>query len=456
MDANNQKLENFITKILQIQNNERNKILKAKDLKDIAFEMGMSESEWQTISDTFNAHALRGKGFLEYKNWGDAIKEFEQAHTLNPYNTDILYGLALSHKNLWLQTRMSFHKVNAEKYAQTCIGIDPEYKEAIALISALKRPNKRIQTYTNQGNEASIKSRKANTKLILTVLAFLVIAGVFGALLFMSSEQDLQETPKPESIETPKEITPKDVPPPIEEEEPSLDMILVENDKSKGISLITESSITSDYDDSYSVKAKGYFLLKDIEIDELKIKIDVLDQNNKVILTDVKKLIDKSDLIVRSGDLVPFDFLNYVKEANMPDFKVIRLSVNYIKKEEGNFKYKASKPINIGWEIEKPTNFDISIRERLVSISESYGTMYHKIVLEVENTGNSTINQLQLQIKWFNKQDKVVKTEEIYITIESYSPLKRGTVYLYDRVFGIKELTLKTYKSYSVSVLSVK
>ena len=454
MDANHKKLEKYITKILQIQN-EKTSILKAKDLKDIAFEMGMTESEWKTISDTFNAHALRGKGFLEYKNWSDAIKEFEQAHTLNPYNTDILYGLALSHKNLWLQNRISSHKVNAEKYAQTCISIDPEYKEAIALISGLKRPNKRIQTYTNQRNEASIKSRKANSKLILTILAFLVIVGVLGALLFMSSEQELKETPEPEITKTPTEIVAKDIPVPIEEEEPSLHIVLSETEKAKGLTYISESSTTSDYDDSYSVTAKGYFQLKDIEINALKVKVDVLDQNNKVILSTVKELVSEGDLTIRSGDLVTFDFLDYVKEADMPDFKVIRLSVNYIKKETGAFKYKASKAINVGWEIEKPDNFDIIIRERLSSLSESYGTVYNKLVLEVKNTGNSTINKLQLQIKWFNKQGKVVKTEEVYVTIDSYSPLKRGTTHLYDRMFGIEKFSLKTYKSYSVSVLSM-
>ena len=86
MDTNHKKLENYISKILQIQN-KKTSVLKTDDLKEIALDMGMTESDWKSISDTFNAHALRGKGFLEYKNWTDAIKEFEQAHTLNPYNT---------------------------------------------------------------------------------------------------------------------------------------------------------------------------------------------------------------------------------------------------------------------------------------------------------------------------------------------------------------------------------
>lgn len=460
MDTNHKKLENYISKILQIQN-KKNAVLKTDDLKEIALEMGMTESDWNSISDTFNAHALRGKGFLEYKNWIDAIKEFEQAHTLNPYNTDILYGLALSHKELWLQTNDNSHRTNAEKYAKSCINIEPEYKEAIKLISDLRKSNnlrKGGGSQQNKSTKSETSSKKRNTIMIARLLGFALFIGFIFWYSTNKKGKELEKESAQKIIEKADELVEAKelfVPLPVEEKEPSLPIVLSKTEKSKGLRYISESSTLSDYDDSYSVTAKGYFQLKEIEIDALKVKVDVLDQNDKVILSNVKELVSDGDLAYRNGDLVTFDFLDHVKEADMPNFKVIRLSVNYIKKETGTFKYKASKVLKVAWEIEKPSNFDIAIRERLTSVSESYGTVYNKIVLEVENTGNSTINKLQLQIKWFNKQDKVVNTEEIYITIDSYSPLKRGTTHLYDRMFGIEGFTQKAYKGYSVSVLSV-
>lgn len=458
MDAKNQKLEKFISKILQIQNQQKNQILKVKDLKEIASEMGMSDEEWEQISETFNAHALRGKAFLEYKNWTDAIKEFEQAHTLNPYNTDILYGLALSHKNLWTETRKTNHKDAALRYAGNCINIEPSYNDAIKLISEIKKPTISNKYQRAKSQNSSAQAKKNNklaiiliiTGLILGILFFLTLVKTGSDKEAYSDETVVQENSTGETADsyTPDMQVPAS---------PKIKVFLVENEQSKGLKFKLHKVKVDDYDQSYNIAMKGYFALKGIEIDELKIKVDVLDKNNKVIHTEVERVIDESDQTVRSGDVVPIDFSEYAKQADMPEIKALRLSVNYITKEAGDFTYVESKKIPLQWEMEKPANFDLEVRERINTKSKQYnGGMYNKLVLEFKNTGNSTIKVLKIQAKWLDKKNTLAQTEEFYITIDSYSPIKRGQVRLYDRMFGINKLSVSDFGKYTISVLEVK
>lgn len=459
MDEKQQKLEQFIRQILEIQNKEKSPILKTNDLKNIVLEMGMTESDWQLISDTFNGHALRGKGFLEYKNWEDAIKEFEQAHTLNPYNTDILYGLALAHKNLWHQTNMSSHKASAEQYAKMCININPQYKEAIALISEIKvaknqsvNSNQAKQINSNETLQTTpVKNQKLVIIMVISIFIAIFLIGIFF-LLNQSSDADLKEPSNSYS-----ELKEPQVTIPTEDiSEPQIPVIFVENEQSKGLKFILDKIQADDYTTSYNVSAKGYFKLENIELNELKIKADLLNNEDKVVSTKIIELARESNNTLRSGDLLPFEFSNYEENSALPQFKALRLAVSYIVKQEGNFKYEASKSKPINWAIEKPVNYDISIRERLSSVSKQFSTgIFHQIVLEIENTGNSNIKVLQIQIVWFDKKNKLAKTDEFYITTDSYAPIKRGDIRIYDRMFGVDNLNLENYKSYEINILAV-
>ncbi len=460
MDEKHQKLEKFIGRILEIQNQEKSPILKTKDLKNIVLEMGMTETDWQLISETFNGHAIRGRGFLEYKNWEDAIKEFEQAHTLNPYNTDILYGLAVAHKNLWLQNNMSKHKLEAIKYATACIQIAPEYKDAIALISELKLPiTQQRPPYQNKYEKAaqiqtvSPKSSSKNRITILVVVSFGLFLFFYGIIYFLFQSNRPEYTPEVLPENQYGTHTQPEIPEP--QEPVAVPMILFENEHSQGLTLITESLKLEDYTTSYAINGKGFFELKGIEVSDLKIKYDILNPEDKVIMTDIISLVSDTETPLRNGDRVPFYFTKYVKDSKLPPIKAVRFSVNFINKQVGNFTYEPSKTKEFIWAIEKPSNFDIAIRERTNSISSSYGdSFFHRLVLEIENAGNLDINLLQFQIQWFNKQNKVTQTEEFYVTIESYSPIKRQKVYIYDRMFSIKG-TISNFKNYQINVISI-
>ena len=447
MSNDDKKLEQFIAKILEIQNNNT-KPLKTNDLRDIALESGMTDSDWNVISETFNGHVIRGRGYIDYKNWDDAIKELEQALTLNPYHTDVLYGLALAHKNLGVQNNNAANKSASEKYAKACLNIDPNYKAAIQLISELKTAPPPQTSIPKNPPKTNIHANQNTSKTIILVVLVFVVAFIF--LWFLLSRSSVDSN------------IPENVLPIVSENEQTMEQVsnptnvyLVKDNQSEGINFIQEELKIDDYGTSYNVHLAAYLELKDVEIEQLKLKIDLVDESGVTLFTDIKEVVSASSAIYRSGDLITLDFSKYVQESPMPYFKEIRVSVNYIKKQAAAASYEKSPEIPVVWEMQKPTNYDIKIRERLNSVSDSYGkSVYNKIILEIENSGNTSINVLQLQIKWFNKKNEIVVTEEFYVCIDSYPNIRRGDVRIYERMFGI-EIPYNQYNGYKVYVVNV-
>lgn len=142
-----QNLETFLGKIYEIQGTHSNKPLDRDELKKIALEIGLTESEWTDVLKTFEEHVTRAKGFIRYQNHEDAIKELNQAISIIPSDEDALYNLAFAYFKRWTVKRDIANKNSAEKYANKCIRINPANDNAIRIISTIKayQPAKRIK-----------------------------------------------------------------------------------------------------------------------------------------------------------------------------------------------------------------------------------------------------------------------------------------------------------------------
>lgn len=183
MKESEDKIRKFIDKISEIQNLNEEKGLSEQDLKEIAFEMGMTGEEWRKVEKTFNDYLTRGKGFLKYRNWDDALYELQQASALYPDHVDVLYHLALAYEGRWLGKRDKDDRNKAEECAKKCIQINPAHQGALKLISSLKRRQRPV-------NKTRI--------LIGGIVLVLAVFAVRALLYFMQ-----QGTPKaPDSSNT--------------------------------------------------------------------------------------------------------------------------------------------------------------------------------------------------------------------------------------------------------------
>ena len=139
-DKENRILEEYVSKMLEVQKEQFEKPLTLEELKEIAFSVGMSESDWQASQQAMQQHLRNGKAHLKNKNWQDAVGEFKQAAAINPYQEDALYSLALSYHELYRQSGKELYKIEAKSAADRALKNDDKKLDsaAIALLNEIR------------------------------------------------------------------------------------------------------------------------------------------------------------------------------------------------------------------------------------------------------------------------------------------------------------------------------
>jgi LemA protein len=160
-------LQAYINKMLQLQNEQRDKPLTSAELKQIAMDIGMSEEDWQASQDAFQGYLKSGQGHIVYGNWKDAVQELEQATALNPNSLEATFGLANAYKGLWLETKEVNYQTQAEIYAERALQIQPGHQATLRVLSELRE------------GEKLIKQNKSRLTLILGGIAAAIVLILF-------------------------------------------------------------------------------------------------------------------------------------------------------------------------------------------------------------------------------------------------------------------------------------
>lgn len=172
MANSDQNLQVFINKMLQLQNESRDKPLSDEELKKIAFDIGMTEEDWLESQKIFQNHLQNGNSHLQYKNWENAIEEFEQALSFKPNSMEVLYGLAVAYQEKWREEGEETLKIKAEEYAESVLQIKPSYQPAMHLLLELRKVEKIFQT--------------RNKQLKNYLIGFSVLIGVFLVIMYFN------------------------------------------------------------------------------------------------------------------------------------------------------------------------------------------------------------------------------------------------------------------------------
>lgn len=173
-------LEDYVVKMLEVQKQQFEKPLSLEELKEIAYSVGMSESEWQLSQKVMQGHWERGQGHLKNENWEDAIKELEQSIAINPFHEEGLYGLAKSHYELYKKDAKESDKDAAEDYADRALkNKDNHYDSVtIALLNSIRHA------------EEAHKRKRRN--LFLRIGAVLGILGLVFLLTLYTASSTMQ------------------------------------------------------------------------------------------------------------------------------------------------------------------------------------------------------------------------------------------------------------------------
>ncbi len=436
MPDHDKNIEKFVRKIIEIQHSKFEKKITDGDLESIAEELGLSPGEWRDLLKVYDNHIIRAKGFMQFSNWDDALKELEQALTIKPHNPDALYLAANCSVKLWHEKKDAKYKKEGQKYARTCVNIDPTHRDALQLLSNLKR------SVHKSVNKTSIAI--AVILVVIVILAFISLfrrpASESDISVISTEESEKSEaSEKEEDSQTSRKEENTTEPVIADDESPEVEVEFVKNNKSSGIEFNTQTSVFNKYDASFSYNFRGDFISKSHEISALKIKYDLFDENNKLVISKLKKIIDEHSPVARNNDIIPVDFLVYEKVNHVPNIKRALITVHYIEKQAAPPKYETSKKLDFEWLSSRPPNYNIEVSERFSKYTTSFGNdAYCNIIFEVKNTGNVDINLLKLELQWFDANGKVLQSKDFYVNSTSNPKIKREQIRLKSGTWSIK------------------
>lgn len=193
-------LRAYIEQVLRLQRQRAKESLSDDELRQIAFEAGMTSDDLTYVQQKLNDYLNRGQGFIKYENWDGAIEELEQAIAIAPNNTLALSFLATAHLNRWRGTHNDSDKESAVRYAERCLEIDSTNDLSLQILSAIQKGDEPAAPPARTLREAPPEMQGAVKKRVMVSVALSAVIGLMGvgAAVFMTqSGEPLTVTSEP-------------------------------------------------------------------------------------------------------------------------------------------------------------------------------------------------------------------------------------------------------------------
>lgn len=424
------QLEKFIQTVLEIKSSKRSVIHDSQDLKDIAFEMGFTESDWEEYQEEFHKYLNAGRAYLEHNNPHDAAEHIEKAVVLNPYNLEANALLAETYKAQFERTRRKTYKEKAIAQAKKCLQIDSSHSESYQLISEMKAAK-----------------GSASQKMVIFGIILLIISGMAAYFLMPSREAGTSD-PFSETEQNGINMA--------EDKSPEIAVQFIQPTNINGLKFDTDLSELNNYDNSFSYKLTAYMHLEGIEISSLKLRIDGIDSRNQIIFSDLIEPVRDDQATYRPGDLIPVYFLEYAEGQTRPDLQKINVSVVKAQSDPATESYEPSPEIPLEWAYNRPPNINFRFRERHRSINDSFKeSCYYRLSLEAENIGNTAVETLKIEIQWFDFSDNLIESKTAYISSGSAPKIKRGQTRIYTGTWAVPAKADQV-KEYRIKIVDAK
>lgn len=170
-------LQDYLARLMTMQD-QREDWLEEADLKAAAQDLGLSDADLERLDAATEAHRTRGRSFADRGLWDEAVEEYRQAATLNPFDAEATHELARAHLGRWHATGDALDRDAADRYAHRTLQLDPEHAGAYEVLQELKRRPSRTAGPT----QAEVKTSQA---LLLGGMALAALLVLLAALFFL-------------------------------------------------------------------------------------------------------------------------------------------------------------------------------------------------------------------------------------------------------------------------------
>lgn len=411
------------------------------ELQQIATNLGMGKESWAGLQKEFQDSLMRGKGYMKYKNWEDAIQELKLSEQINPFHLGVLMELSESYKQLWLKNDSPIDEELAEQYAKRCLQIQPNHERSLQLISSLKTP----ASATGELHPDWWK------KWAVLVLALLLFGGIAVYTISpKSAEQSINnnQTDKPT---TGDETVNEDF------DYGNVRVDFRYDNSNQGLKWLVEDSYFQEFEKSFGYTLKMNVLPQGIELSRLRIKVTLFDENRQAVYSQDKRIVDNKTYI--HDDYIPIVMTLYNEATPVPKVVSAEVSVIDVKMNILSDLYPISPKKQFVWGVKRPPNMNIEIRERYSKLSASYNkkSSYHHLILEVKNMGKYPVKELKVGVSWVDYEPKMVEAiETMLVSPSSTTALKPGQRFILDRTFEVKGYTPEMLQSFGISVTELK
>ncbi|MFA7274739.1 MAG: hypothetical protein WC044_12795 [Crocinitomicaceae bacterium] len=141
MSYSEEKFRDHLKKMVEASKVDNDRPLTLHELKELALEMGLSDSEWDNLLVKADASLELSKNHLSVKNYLNAVESAEEATSINPYIKDGNAVLAQAYYQLSLQDKNDDYLVKAADYAKRELQMDPLDATALHVLSAVENLN---------------------------------------------------------------------------------------------------------------------------------------------------------------------------------------------------------------------------------------------------------------------------------------------------------------------------
>ncbi len=431
------KLEQYLQKILEIQEERNDALLSQKSLKDTALELGLSEEDWNAVQKIADQHLERAKGYSKHKNWTDAIHEFGQVNAIRPHNFQALFGLANAYTQQWKTTKKVDDRKAARKYAMQCLQLDPNHDPSFELINQLKE--KKI------GKSAQVKN--------LIILGLLGIIGGLSYIIFLQH----QPSEKPENQEHIASNSPLKTAT-ATTKNGKIQVDFLENDLAEGLDFQLSEIDFSTYKKNYNFQINGNFELDGIEVYDLILNFVMYNKKGKIIGEETKQVWQKElSPVARSTDKIPFGLIEHNPTKASPPLSRVVVSIESIDKIATTKTYESADTVSISWEPNRPKNVDVVILERKnkQDFSSYNNSLRQSNDFEIINTGNSRILSMEGRLEWVKKDGSVVASRDNYLLLNFHPNLDPQEARICNFSLYGENIPKETFNYYRVVITSV-
>lgn len=412
----------YIRKVLDIQDDQ----VTEAHLRELAYELGLSESDYAELQEIYDDHLTRGTGFLGLRNWDDAIEEFRQANALNPLKTEGLLLQAQAYEGKWLETGKPQYEAEALFHARKVLAVDPDHEAALILVSRMR------------------KSEQSTSKpqQLFAVLGILLILGIgFGILLKQDSAP-----PVPPKKDQSAELAPLSDSR-IRPTNPEFELfsrfdipVKIFYDRAEDLEFIPETSEIHDLNSRHTYLLQGWVRIKRGEIRKLKMDVELVLANGKKWMETVYRVHDRPSPGARTGDVLPFG-LSMVKRTEVPDSILeVRISVNEITLDAAPDRYRPSLPIELSWAHPRPTQVQLEVKARVFDVVSNPNYPYLHVAWEIKNTGTVPLDPIVLRQDWYDASNHLIMTKNLYVVGANVLPLKPGRTYIIGGTYSLKDM----------------